>query len=435
MDSLLNIEHIHNDLAKLTDEFDGEIRSDRPFRLLYATDASAYRQLPLAVALPKHAEDIRSLVRFAKKHNTSLIPRAAGTSLAGQVVGGGIVVDVSKYMTKILEINEKEQWIRVEPGVVLDEMNKILAPKGLFFSPETSTSNRCMMGGMVGNNSCGAHSLIYGSTRDHLISVNTILSDCTNALFEPLPDGDFLKKCELKSLEGDVYRNIALILSDLSNQEEIRAQFPNPEIKRRNTGYAIDLLLETDPFTANSIPFNFAKLIAGSEGTLAFITEIKLHLDPLPPPVKGLICVHCSTLEDALKGNLIALKYNPGAVELMDDTVMQLSKTNITQRKNRFFIKDDPAAMLIVEFARDSKQEILDIAERMEKEMRQAGYGYHFPVLFGEDIPKVWEIRKAGLGLLSNMPGDAKPVPVVEDTAVRPADLPDYIAEFNLAAQ
>ncbi len=431
MDSLLNIEHIHNDLDVLANEFDGDIRTDRPFRLLYATDASAYRQIPLAVALPKHTEDIRILVRFAKKHNTSLIPRTAGTSLAGQVVGGGIIVDVSKYMTKILEFNIEERWIKVEPGVVLDEMNKMLAPKGLFFSPETSTSNRCMMGGMVGNNSCGAHSLIYGSTRDHLISVNTILSDGTSASFGPLNNGDFLKKCELKSLEGDLYRNIAGILTDQENQKEIRSQFPHPEIKRRNTGYAIDLLLETEPFTSNSVPFNFAKLIAGSEGTLVFITEIALSLDPLPPPVKGLICVHCATLENALKGNLIALKYNPGAVELMDDTVMQLSKTNITQRKNRFFIKDDPAAMLIVEFARETKQEILDIAERMEKEMRQAGYGYHFPVIFGEDIPKVWDVRKAGLGLLSNMPGDAKPVPVVEDTAVRPDDLPAYIEDFN----
>ena len=326
MESISNIVNINDDLEVLAGDFDGEIRADRAFRLLYATDASAYKQLPLAVVLPKHVEDIRSLVNFAKKHNTSLIPRAAGTSLAGQVVGGGIVVDVSKYMTKILEINEKEKWIRVEPGVVLDEMNKVLAPKGLFFSPETSTSNRCMMGGMVGNNSCGAHSLIYGSTRDHLISVNTILSDGTMAEFGPVSVGEFLKKCELRSLEGDLYRNIAKILSDPINQEEIRAQFPDPAIKRRNTGYAIDLLLETEPFTGNSEPFNFAKLIAGSEGTLAFITEIKLHLDPLPPPVKGLICVHCATVEDALKGNLIAFKYHPGAIELMDDTVMRVKQ-------------------------------------------------------------------------------------------------------------
>jgi FAD/FMN-containing dehydrogenase/Fe-S oxidoreductase len=423
--------HIHLDLEDLASEFEGELATDKAFRILYATDASAYREIPMAVAFPKNKEDIRLLIRFAKKHNTSLIPRAAGTSLAGQVVGRGIVVDVSKYMTNILEINEKERWVRVEPGVVLDELNKVLKPYGLFFSPETSTSNRCMIGGMIGNNSCGAHSLIHGSTRDHLISLNTMLCDGTEAEFGQLTREEFISRSKLSSLEGHLYRNIDGILSEPENQLEIRKEFPHPEIRRRNTGYAIDLLLDSQPFSEVEEKFNFSKLIAGSEGTLAFITEAKLHLDPLPPPVTGLICVHCHTLEDALRGNLIALKYKPGAIELMDHTVMELSKQNIEQNKNRFFIQGDPVAMLIVEFARDSQKEILEIAGLMEAEMRKAGFGYHFPVLFGPDINRVWAVRKAGLGLLSNMPGDAKPVPVVEDAAVRPEDLPEYIDEFN----
>ena len=423
--------HIHLDLEDLVSEFEGELSVDKAFRILYATDASAYREIPMAVAFPKNIEDIRLLIRFAKKHNTSLIPRTAGTSLAGQVVGRGIVVDVSKHLTNILEINEKERWVRLEPGVVLDELNKVLKPYGLFFSPETSTSNRCMIGGMIGNNSCGAHSLIHGSTRDHLISVTTLLCDGSEAEFGQLTRDEFSAKKELKSLEGHLYRNIDGILSDPENQHEIRKEFPHPEIRRRNTGYAIDLLLDSQPFSEVAEKFNFSKLIAGSEGTLAFITEAKLSLDPLPPPVTGLICVHCHTLEDALKGNLIALKYNPGAIELMDHTVMELTKQNIEQNKNRFFIQGDPVAMLIVEFARDSQKEILEIAGLMEAEMRKAGFGYHFPVLFGPDINRVWAVRKAGLGLLSNMPGDAKPVPVVEDAAVRPEDLPGYIDEFN----
>ncbi len=320
-------------------------------------------------------------------------------------------------MTRILEINEKERWVRVEPGVVLDELNKVLEPKGLFFSPETSTSNRCMIGGMIGNNSCGAHSLIHGSTRDHLISVTSILSDASVVEFGPVEKKTFIQKCDLQNLEGELYRNISHLLNDKDNQQEIRKEFPDPSINRRNTGYAIDLLMDTQSFNGSDNFFNFSTLLAGSEGTLAFITEAKLSLDPLPPPVKGLVCVHCKTLEDALKGNLIALKYNPGAIELMDKTIMDLSKENITQRKNRFFIEGDPAAMLIVEFARDSEEEIRSIASKMEKEMRKNGYGYHFPILFGEDIQKVWSVRKAGLGLLSNMPGDAKPVAVVEDTA------------------
>jgi FAD/FMN-containing dehydrogenase/Fe-S oxidoreductase len=423
--------HIRLGLEDLVSEFEGEINTGYEFRVLYATDASAYREIPMAVALPKNREDLRTLLRFAKKRNTSLIPRTAGTSLAGQVVGRGIVVDVSRYLTSILEINEKEKWVRVEPGVVLDELNQKLKPYGLFFSPETSTSNRCMIGGMIGNNSCGAHSLIHGSTRDHLISVKTILSDGTEVEFGALTKQEFTKKREMNSFEGHLYRNIDGILSDPENQQEIRQEFPHPEIHRRNTGYAIDLLLETEPFSDSTGQFNFSKLIAGSEGTLAFITEAKLSLDPLPPPVTGLVCIHCNSLEEALKGNLIALKYNPGAIELMDHTVMELSKQNIEQNKNRFFIQGDPVAMLIVEFARDSQKEILDIAGLMEAEMKKAGYGYHFPVLFGPDINRVWAVRKAGLGLLSNMPGDAKPVPVVEDAAVRPEDLPDYIREFN----
>ncbi|HPE57967.1 MAG TPA: FAD-linked oxidase C-terminal domain-containing protein [Bacteroidales bacterium] len=424
--------HIQLDLEDIEQVFEGELFTDRPHRIMYATDASAYRELPIAVAYPKHKEDIRELVRFAKKHNSSLIPRTAGTSLAGQVVGSGIIVDVSKHMNRIIEINTEERWIRVEPGVVLDEMNKVLEPYGLFFSPETSTSNRCMVGGMIGNNSCGAHSLIYGSTRDHLISVETILCEGVDAHFGPLTKAQFDAKKELNSFEGSLYRNIDSILSNPKNQEFIRKEFPHPEIHRRNTGYAIDLLLETQAFSETDKPFNFASLVAGSEGTLAIITEAKLHLDPLPPSVKGLICIHCHTLEEAFQGNLEALKFAPGAIELMDKTVMDLSKENITQRKNRFFIDGDPEAILIVEFARDTQEEILRIASEMEKAMRAKGLGYHFPVIFGSDIPRVWNIRKAGLGLLSNMPGDAKPVPVVEDAAVRPEDLPAYIKDFNV---
>lgn len=430
-DKVLN-QNVIADLNELASEFEGEIFTNLEQRILYSTDASVYRQIPVGVALPKNTTDIQNLVRFAKKHNSSLIPRTAGTSLAGQVVGGGIVVDVSKYLNQILEINKQEKWVRVEPGVVLDEMNKVLYPHGLFFSPETSTSNRCMIGGMVGNNSCGAHSLIYGSTRDHLISVTTVLSDQSIVTFGPLTRTEFESKCGLKTLEGEIYRNILLILGDTENQKEIRSRYPDPAIHRRNTGYALDLLLDSAPFNGSEEHFNFSKLIAGSEGTLALITEITLSLDPLPPPVKGLVCVHCKTLEEALQGNLIALKFNPGAIELMDKTVMDLSKKNIKQNRNRFFIEGDPAAILIIEFARDSREEILAIASELEKEMRKSGYGYYFPVIFGEDILKVWEVRKAGLGLLSNMPGDAKPVPVVEDVAVRPEDLPEYIREFNI---
>ena len=424
-------DEILNQLPALKAELEGDISFNYSTRIQYATDASAYRELPIAVARPRNKEDIKKLIRFATENKTSLIPRGAGTSLAGQVVGGGIVVDVSKYMNRILEINETKRWVMVEPGVVLDELNIALEQYGLFFGPETSTANRCVIGGMVGNNACGAHSLLYGSTREHTLELHTILSDGSELVFGPLTKQEFEEKQIGEALENTLYRNIAGMLSDPENQEEIRKEYPDPRVERRNTGYAIDLLLETEPFSDDNKPFNFCKLLAGSEGTLAFTTEIKLNLVPLPPKVKGLVCVHFAELHHAFHANLIALKYNPGAVELVDSIILEQTKDNIEQSKNRFFLKDDPEAILIIEFARDSEEEILEIAAQMELAMREAGFGYHFPLVLGTDIPKVWDLRKAGLGLMSNIPGDAKPVSLVEDTAVLPEVLPEYIAEFQ----
>jgi FAD/FMN-containing dehydrogenase/Fe-S oxidoreductase len=417
-------------LSLLKDVFHGDVHTDLTTRLIYATDASAYREVPVAVAMPKGAEDIKALIRFATGNGLSLIPRTAGTSLAGQVVGNGIVVDVSRYMTAILEVNAYERWVRVEPGVILDELNRYLAPAGLFFGPETSTSNRCMIGGMVGNNACGLHSLVYGSTRDHTLSVRALLSDGSEAEFGPLSPEELEGKCTGHSLESRIYRNIVQILSSPENRREINEQYPDRAIKRRNTGYAIDLLLEAAPFTPAGEKFNLCSILAGSEGTLAFITEIKLSLVPLPPREKALVCVHCSKLEHAFRGNLVALRHRPVAVELMDRVILEQSKTNIEQRKNRFFISGDPEAILIVEFAAESREELETSARNLEKDMRAAGMGYHFPVLYGSDIPRVWALRKAGLGLLANLPGDAKPVAVIEDTSVNPEVLPEYMDAF-----
>jgi FAD/FMN-containing dehydrogenase/Fe-S oxidoreductase len=387
------------------------------------------------VARPKTIPDIKLLIDFANHHKTTLIPRTAGTSLAGQVVGNGIIVDVSKHFTNILEINKDEHWVRVQPGVVLDELNQVLESYGLFFGPETSTSNRCMMGGMVSNNSCGSHSIIYGSTRDHTLEVKALLTDGNEVIFNSLNRTEFDQKCNLQTLEGQIYRNIREILKNPGNQEEIRKQFPDPLLKRRNNGYAIDLLLESEPFTDSITPFNFCRLISGSEGTLCIITEIKLNLVPLPPKIKGVICVHLQSIEDAIHANLIALKYKPGAVELMDNVILQLTKENITQQRNRSFIQGDPGAILIVEFARETREEINELYEKLVTELKTDGYGYHFPLLFNEDIHKVWALRKSGLGILSNMPGDAKPVSVIEDTAVNPEFLEGYICDFKQILQ
>ena len=188
--------------------------------------------------------------------------------------------------------------------------------------------------------------------------------------------------------------------------------FPDKSVHRRNTGYAIDLLLESEPFTKSDEEFNFCKLIAGSEGTLCFITEIKLNIDPLPPKEKALICVHCNSLDETFKANIIALKHNPVAIELMDNVILEQTKANISQRKNRFFIQGDPAAMLLIELAEESKEIIEVKAAAVIKDLKEAGYGYHFPIVYNQDVNKVWALRKAGLGVLSNLPGDAKPVAV-----------------------
>jgi FAD/FMN-containing dehydrogenase/Fe-S oxidoreductase len=422
---------LRNNLLSLQKEFEGDIYTDDVQRIIYATDASDYREKPAGVVRPKNSGDIKKLVKFANDHKTSLIPRTAGTSLAGQCVGGGIVMDVSKYMTRIIELNPAEHWVRVEPGVNLDELNKFLVPHGLFFGPETSTSSRCMMGGMVGNNSCGAHSILYGSTRDHVISLKTVLSDGSDVEFKEISRAEFDEKRKGDKLENKIYQNIFEILSKPENQAEIRKEYPEPRLRRRNTGYAIDLLLETEPFTQNKEKFNFCKLLAGSEGTLAMTYEIKLNLVPVPPKEVAIVAVHFAELRDAFHANLIALQHNPGAVELLDGIVIACTKDNIEQKKNRFFIDGDPAAILLIEFARETREEIAEAAKKMESDMRTAGYGYHFPVIYGDEVNKIWSLRKAGEGLLSNVKGDRKPVTVIEDTAIYVDWLAEYAIEFQ----
>ncbi len=415
----------------IAEQLQGDFFLDEPTRILYATDASAYRELPIAVARPKNKDDIKLLINFANKHKLSLIPRTAGTSLAGQVVGSGIVVDVSKYMTNIIELNAEESWVRVQPGVVLDELNKFLAPNNLFFGPETSTSNRCMIGGMVGNNACGAHSLIYGSTREHTLAIQAFLSDGSEVEFSELSPSEFNKKCEGNTLENKLYQQIKEILTVPENQAEIIREYPDPEVERRNTGYAIDLLLETNIFSNTDKNFNFSKLIAGSEGTLAFITEIKLNLVSTPPKHNVLVCVHCNSLNEALNANIEALKHQPSSIELMDRTILDCTKGNITQNKNRFFIQGDPGAILIIEFTGENKAEVTQKAHQIITSFKNNQIGYHYPLVWDEDTPRVWNLRKAGLGLLSNIPGDKKVVSVVEDTAINPKVLAEFVEEFS----
>jgi len=419
------------EFQRLAADLEGEIHFDVTMRALYATDASVYREVPQAVALPKTEADICKLVAFARENATSLIPRTAGTSLAGQVVGKGIVIDVSRYFTRILEIDAPGRRVRVQPGIVRNELNLALAPHGLFFAPETSTQNRAMIGGMVGNNSCGANSLVYGSTREHLLSVRAVLSDGSIAEFGPVSPVEFEKKCSADTLEAAAYRGISQLLSDADNRAAIAREFPKRSIHRRNTGYALDLLAECAPFTPDGPPFNFCRLLAGSEGTLAFSTEITLTCEPLPPRESALVCVHCATIDEALRANLVALRYAPRSCELIDRNILECTKTNLEQRQNRFFVEGDPGAILAVEFAAATRDLVAAAATRLEADLRAAGLGYHYPIVWGAAQNRVWNLRKAALGLLSNTPGDAKPVAVIEDTAVDAQDLPAFVRDFG----
>lgn len=422
--------------------FEGDFFTDSTYLTLYATDASAYREMPLAVAMPKSVNDLKTLIQLARQEKVSLIPRTAGTSLAGQVVGAGIVVDVSKHFTTILEVNPEERWVRVQPGVVRDELNLFLKPYGLYFGPETSTANRAMIGGMVGNNSCGSNSVVYRATREHTLSVKALLSDGSEVEFSSQSAWDFTKavgeasrKNGNATLADQILLKTNALLTNAENQQEIRTQFPKASIERRNTGYALDELLNCEPFTPGGEAFNFCKLIAGSEGTLCFMTEIKLNLVPLPPKEQGLVCVHCHSIDESLRATLVALNYKPQAVELIDDIILERADSNPEQRKNSFFVQKTPTngfpIILVVDVSKPTREEIETTAAEMEAEMRAAGLGYHYPLLFGEDTKKIWTLRKAGLGLLGNLPGDEKAVAVIEDTAVDVRDLPAYIREFN----
>lgn len=422
-------------LDGLATQLEGEFFVDEKMRILYATDGSVYKEYPLAVAYPKNESDIQKLIHFSNQYKVALIPRAAGTSLGGQVVGNGIVVDISKHLNKVIEVSTEGSWVRVEPGVIRDELNYYLKDHKLYFAPETSTANRAMIAGMVGNNSCGANSIIYGSTRNHVLELKGFLSNGDAISIKALDDNEIDNKIQQKNREGEIYCFLFDNLSNPDTQSQIKENFPKESIHRRNTGYAVDVLLEQAPFEPTGRAFNLAELICGSEGTLMFITEIKLNLVPTPPKYKIVVAAHFQTLEESLKATVFAMKFAPSACELMDKVILDCTKANIEHRKNRFFVKGDPEAILCVEFSSDDTAYAQKMAEQFVLLLEKENLGYQYPLIEGNDINKVWSLRKAGLGLLANIPGDPKAVAVVEDTAVHIEDLPAYIMEFEQMMQ
>lgn len=419
-------------LTTLNNSLKGELLFDKLHKSIYSTDASVYKKTPLAVAYPKNTEDIIKLIHFATQNDTTLIPRTAGTSLAGQCVGDGIVVDVSKHFTNILSFDEIKKTITLEPGVIRDDLNRFLKPYNLFFGPNTSTSNRCMIGGMVGNNSSGSTSIRYGVTRNKVISIDTILSDGSLATFSEIDSTEFKQKSFQDTLEGKIYKSILSELQSKEVQEEIKNEFPKETIHRRNTGYAIDEFLTSDLFGGIQKTVNPAQFLSGSEGTLAFSTAITIQLDDLPPTHSIMVAPHFLSVNESLKATVIAMKHNLYTCELMDKVVLDCTKSNREQAKNRFFLQGDPLAILMLEVKADSIEEAEKRADALIDDLKAHNFGYHHPKIYGENIAKVLYLRKAGLGLLGNMVGDRKAVACIEDTAVDLNDLPEFIEEFSL---
>lgn len=418
-------------LQQLQKTLTGELHFDVLHKSLYATDASVYRKMPLAVAFPKTEADIQQLIQFAQENNTAVIPRTAGTSLAGQCVGDGIVVDVSKYFTEILNLDIQTKSVTVQPGVIRDELNSYLEPFGLFFGPNTSTSNRCMIGGMVGNNSSGTTSIKYGVTRDKVLTLKTILSNGEEAIFSEISRSEFISKTKQPTLEGEIYKTLFTELSSEDTRAEILKEFPKPEIHRRNTGYAVDALLETEVFSTSEEKINLCKLLCGSEGTLAFTTEITLQLDELPPTETALIAAQYDTLENCLNDINTVMQHSLYTCEMMDDVILNCTRHNKKYEPYRFFVEGTPKALLLLELNAHSQGELLTQIEALSATLHQSGLSYAQPVLKGAEITMALELRKAGLGLLGNMVGDKKAVACIEDTAVALPDLPDFIKEFS----
>ena len=403
---------------------EGEVRFDELTRILYSTDASMYQIMPIGVVIPRHKGDVLSTVKICFRHGVPILPRCAGTSLAGQTVGKAVVMDMSKYMNAILEVDPEERSARVQPGVVLDELNAHLKPFGLMFAPDVATSDRATIGGMVGNNSSGARSVIYGKTIDYVVSLEVILSDGTETVFDAVSESEYDEKAKRDGLEGQIYREVRRIAD--SNREEINRVYP--KVLRRVGGYNLDEMVKDQPF-------NLAKFVTGSEGTLVTATEIKINLVPTPKQ-KALEIVHFRNLIHSMKAVATILETGPSAVELVDKMILDLTKDNVEYARVRTFLNGDPEVILVVEYSGVSEGEMVEKIEGLESRLKAKGMGYAYVrALTPTEQGNVWKVRKAGVGLLMGMKGDGKPVAFVEDSAVDVKDLPSYVERFDQIVQ
>ncbi len=398
----------------------GEVRFDSYSREMYATDGSIYRIVPLGVVLPRDASDVSAAIETAARHGAPVLPRGGGTGLAGQTVNRAVVIDFSKYMHDVLELNIEEQWVRTQPGIAIGELNRRLAQTGLHFTPDPSTANRANIGGAIGNNSCGAHSIVYGKTVDHVLDLDVTLSNGSQARFSRVDAARLESNMSGNGLDAAIYREVRRVAEDA--RDEVARRFP--KIMRRVGGYNLDLVLDT-------ADYNLARLIVGSEGTLAAVTSARLNLVPVPRN-KGLAVLHFSSIDEAMEATVATLEEHPDAVEHIGSMIIQQARQSLGFARNIGFLQGDPSDILVVEFSGESPAETADKLDKLGERMRRNGLSFAITDLVDPAAQRqVWNMREAGLGLLMNVPGDAKPLPFVEDTAVSPEKLPEYVRRFD----
>ncbi len=430
--------HLENELRG---QISGEVHFDEMTRGLYSTDASIYQISPVGVVLPRLPEDVRAAIEIAARYRVPILPRGSGTSLSGQTVAAALVIDFSKYMNRILDFDPDRRLVRVQPGVVLDQLNSTLAPLRVQFGPDVATSSRANLGGMIGNNSAGSRSVRQGKTIDHVRELKVLLSDGSEIVCGPCSDDAVRQKAAQRNREGDIYRRLPEIVAE--NRREILARYPR--ILRRVNGYNLDAFVpeiydqspiapvaaQLDREWPDRRSFNLAKLVVGAEGTLGTVTEALLHVVPLPKE-RGVVCLQFRTIDAALDSVTKILECQPSAVELLDRHIVELSRTNLKYRKSLAFVEGTPEALLIVEFSADEVVQIADGLQLLEQKLAgQPGLERFLRARDDAQREQIWNCRKASAPLLLSIPGARKPIAFVEDTAVDPAKLPVFTRRFR----
>ena len=413
-------------------EVEGEVRFDTYSKILYSTDASVWQMEPIGVVIPKHAEDVAAIGQIAARNKVPVLPRGGATSLSGQTVGHAVQIDFAKYMNRVLELNTEEQWVRIQPGVVQDQLNNFLRPKGFQLGPDTSSSSRATLGGMMGNNSAGSHSIIHGKTIDHVLAVNAVLSDGSEVTFREVGDAMAETLSRGDRLENRLYCELLRLGAEY--RDEILNRFP--KLMRRVSGYNLDELVRNGDsygagYSSRPGPLNLSKILVGSEGTLAVVSEATIRIVPLPKK-KALLLVHFRSLEEAVESSEEIVALQPAAAELIDEYILEAAFGKPDFEERMSFIDREAKAVMVVEFYGDTETEVRSKIEELQARLtrNRMGFGY-MPVTDPAGQQSIWKVRKESLGLLMSVLGDKKPIAFVEDPAVPVDKLPAFVRGFK----